>query len=185
MSKHVRPGQKPASLQKERKSRLAQEQPQPQERRLLSYGGAWRLFIRQETRGKRSSDVQPLAKLGRSCREPGEEERPELQRKGQEGTERRMRGESFTSWETRRAQQMRAKKHLRAAALEAMSQEKRAGVDEIAVVHEVAVVQEHSLQSMSRVAQPGTGGPITIWARLQALKRTFVTTRPPWTTPSM
>ena len=60
---------------------------------------------------------------------------------------------------------MRAKKHLREAALEDMRQEKRARVDE------VEVVQEHSLQLMSRVAEPGTSAPITIWARLQALKR--------------
>ena len=67
--------------------------------------------------------------------------------------------------ETRRTQQMRAKKHLWEAALEAMRQEKRARVDE------VEVVQEHSLQLMSRVAEPGTSAPITIWARLQAPKR--------------
>ena len=78
-----------------------------------------------------------------------------------------MRGESFTFGETRRTQQMRAKKHLREEALEAMRQKKRARVDE------VEVVQEHSLQLMSRVAEPGRSAPITIWARLQALKRTL------------
>ena len=60
---------------------------------------------------------------------------------------------------------MRAKKHLWEAALEAMRQEMRARVDE------VEVVQEHYLQLMSRVAEPGTSAPITIWARLQAPKR--------------
>ena len=123
MSKHVRLGQKPPSLHKDRNSRPAKEQPQPQERqRRSSYGGAWRLFIRQQARGKRSSEVQPLAKLGQRYREQGDEERLGLQRKGQECTQRRMRGESFTFGETRRTQQMRAKKHLR----DAMSQEKRA-----------------------------------------------------------
>ena len=82
--------------------------------------------------------------------------------KGKKALRRRMRGESFTFGETRRTQQMRAKKDLREAALEAMSQE-----------DEVEVVQEHSLQLMSRVAEPGTSAPITIWARLQALKRTL------------
>ena len=57
---------------------------------------------------------------------------------------------------------MRAKKHLREAALETMRQE-----------NEVEVVQEHSLQLMSRAAEPGTSAPITIWTRLQALKRTL------------
>ena len=61
---------------------------------------------------------------------------------------------------------MRGKKHLREAALEAMSQDKRARVDE------ADVVQEHFLQLMSRVAEAkGQVRPITILARLQALKR--------------
>ena len=55
MSEHVRPGQKPPSLHKDRNSRSGQPQ-------------------RQETRGKRSSEVQPLAKLGQRYRELGEEE---------------------------------------------------------------------------------------------------------------
>ena len=38
---------------------------------------------------------------------------------------------------------------------------------------EVEVVQEHSFQLMSRVAEPGARAPVTIWARLQALKRTL------------
>ena len=50
-----------------------------------------------------------------------------------------MRGESFTFGETR-TQQMRAKKHPREVAREAMRQEKRAQVDE------VEAVQENSLQ---------------------------------------
>ena len=62
---------------------------------------------------------------------------------------------------------MRANKHRRETALEAMSQEKRVRVDEL------EVVQEHSLQLMSRVAEPRTGAPVTIWARLLALKRTL------------
>ena len=62
---------------------------------------------------------------------------------------------------------MRAKKHLREAALEDRRQEKKARVDE------VEAVQEHSLQLISRVAEPGTSAPIPIWARLQALKRTL------------
>ena len=57
MSEHVRPGQKPPSLHKDRNSRSVKGQPQ-----------------RQETRGKRSSEVQPLAKLGQRYRELGEEE---------------------------------------------------------------------------------------------------------------
>ena len=111
MSKHVRPGQKPPSLHEDRNRRPVKEQPQPQKRqRRSSYGGAWRLFIRQETQGKRSSEVRPLAKLGQRYKELGEEERLGLQREGQEGTQRRMRGEGFTFGETRRTQQMRAKK---------------------------------------------------------------------------
>ena len=62
---------------------------------------------------------------------------------------------------------MRAKKHLQEAALEAMRHEKRARVDD------KEAVQEHSLQLMRRVAEPGTSAPITIWARLQALWRTL------------
>ena len=51
---------------------------------------------------------------------------------------------------------MRAEKLLREAALEAMSSEKRARVDD------EEAVQGHSLQSMCRVAEPVTNAPITI-----------------------
>ena len=39
MSKHVRPGQKPPSLHKERNSRHVKEQPQPQKRLMAALGG--------------------------------------------------------------------------------------------------------------------------------------------------
>ena len=64
-----------ATFPAERNSRPVKEQPQPQKRqRRSSYGGAWRLFHSAETRGKRSSEVQPLTKLGQRYREPDEEE---------------------------------------------------------------------------------------------------------------
>ena len=168
MSKQARPGHKPPPKQKEPTSRRAAEQPQPQQpQRRPSSGGAWRAFIRQETVGKVGSEVQTLSELGQRYRELSEEDRLEMQRQGREGTRRRQRGESFTFGEPKKVQHRRAQKQLRQEALEAFSEEKRARVDEVAIVKQAA------LQALVPIAEPAAAAPLAVWARLQELKRTL------------
>ena len=159
MSKHVRPGQKPLSLHKER-----EKQP-PCARAAATLRASatvilWRRLEAFHSAGnsrKEKLRSPTVGQAGPEVRELGKEERLETPAKrAKKAPEGECVARASHFGETRRPQQMRAKKHLREAALEVMRQEKRARVDE------VEVVQEPSLQSMSRVAEPGTRAPITI-----------------------
>ena len=167
MRKHVRSRQMPPSLQKEtaalRKS--SRNLTSVSGGHLMAALGCFSFGSKLEEREAQKSGAWPSWAGGTESwvrrSDWGSNEKGEKALKGD------CAAESFTFGKTSRTQQMRGKKHLREPALEAMSQDKRARVDD------ADVVQEHSLQLMSRVAEPGTSAPITIWARLQALKRTF------------